>query len=90
MGEDVERLPGALVDRIPHGGAFRWVSSPQYLGELTAWAGFSIMTWGLPGVMIFLISAGNLVPRAFQTHRWYREKFPDYPRERKALIPHVL
>ena len=81
--------PGADY-RIPHGGAFRWVSSPQYLGELTAWAGFSLMTWGLPGVMIFLISAGNLVPRAFQTHRWYREKFPDYPPERKALIPHVV
>jgi 3-oxo-5-alpha-steroid 4-dehydrogenase 1 len=76
--------------RIPYGGAYRWVSSPQYLGELTAWAGFSIMTWGLPGVMIFLISAGNLVPRAFQTHKWYREKFPDYPAERKVIIPYVL
>ena len=76
--------------RIPRGGAFRWVSSPQYLGELTAWAGFALMTWGLPGVMIFLISAGNLVPRAFQTHKWYRDKFPDYPPERKVLIPHVL
>jgi 3-oxo-5-alpha-steroid 4-dehydrogenase 1 len=41
-------------------------------------------------VMIFLISAGNLVPRAFQTHKWYREKFPDYPAERKVIIPHVL
>lgn len=76
--------------RIPHGGAFRWVSSPQYLGELTAWAGFALLTWGLPGVMILLISAGNLIPRALQTHRWYRQRFPDYPRERKALIPGVL
>jgi 3-oxo-5-alpha-steroid 4-dehydrogenase 1 len=76
--------------RIPYGGAYRWVSSPQYLGELTAWAGFALMTWGLPGVMIFLISAGNLVPRAFATHKWYREKFPDYPPERKALIPYVV
>jgi 3-oxo-5-alpha-steroid 4-dehydrogenase 1 len=76
--------------KVPHGGAYRWVSSPQYLGELTAWAGFALMTWGLPGVMIFLISAGNLVPRAFATHKWYREKFTDYPPERKALIPHVL
>ena len=76
--------------KIPFGGAYRWVSSPQYLGELTAWAGFAILTWGLPGVMIFLISAGNLVPRAFQTHRWYRQKFPDYPSDRKVIIPHVL
>jgi 3-oxo-5-alpha-steroid 4-dehydrogenase 1 len=76
--------------KIPYGGAFRWVSSPQYLGELIAWAGFALMTWGLPGVMIFLISAGNLVPRAFATHKWYREKFPDYPQDRKALVPYVV
>jgi 3-oxo-5-alpha-steroid 4-dehydrogenase 1 len=76
--------------RIPFGGGYRFVSSPQYLGELTAWAGFTIMTWGLPGLMIFLISAGNLVPRAFATHKWYREKFPDYPKDRKALIPYVI
>ncbi len=81
---------GATDYKIPYGGGYRFVSSPQYLGELIAWAGFSIMTWGLPGVMIFLISAGNLVPRAFATHQWYREKFPDYPAERKALIPYVL
>jgi 3-oxo-5-alpha-steroid 4-dehydrogenase 1 len=76
--------------RIPYGGAYRWVSSPQYLGELIAWTGFTVMTWGLQGLMILLISAGNLVPRAFQTHKWYREKFPDYPPERKAILPHVL
>ena len=76
--------------KIPYGGAYKWVSSPQYLGELTAWLGLTIMTWGLPGLVIFLISAGNLVPRAFQTQKWYREKFPDYPAERKAIIPYVL
>ncbi len=76
--------------KIPYGGGYRFVSSPQYLGELIAWAGFAIMTWGLPGLMIFLISAGNLVPRAFGTHKWYREKFPDYPADRKALIPYVI
>ncbi|RJF86273.1 3-oxo-5-alpha-steroid 4-dehydrogenase [Oleomonas cavernae] len=76
--------------KIPYGGAFRYVSSPQYLGELTAWAGFALMTWGLPGVMIFLISAGNLVPRAFQSHRWYHERFPGYPSDRKAIIPFII
>lgn len=76
--------------KIPYGFGYRWVSSPQYLGELIAWTGLSIFTWGLPGIVILLISAGNLVPRAFATHRWYKEKFPDYPANRKALIPYVL
>lgn len=82
--------PGATEYRIPYGGGFRFVSSPAYLGELIAWAGFALLTWSLAGVAIFLITAGNLVPRAFATHRWYREKFPDYPADRKALIPGLL
>lgn len=76
--------------KIPYGYGYRFVSSPQYLGELLAWSGLAIFTWGLPGVMILLISAGNLTPRAFATHKWYKEKFADYPNNRKALIPYVI
>jgi len=78
------------VYRIPAGGLYRWVTSPSYLGELIAWAGFACFTWGLPGVFIFGISAANLVPRALSTHRWYRERFDDYPDERRALVPGLL
>jgi 3-oxo-5-alpha-steroid 4-dehydrogenase 1 len=76
--------------RVPQGGLFRWVTSPSYLTELGAWAGFAICTWSLAGVFVFVVSIGNLVPRAFATQRWYRERFADYPRERKALIPYLL
>jgi hypothetical protein len=31
----------------------------------------------------------NLVPRAIATHAWYREKFADYPPERRILVPFV-
>ncbi|WP_306362776.1 3-oxo-5-alpha-steroid 4-dehydrogenase [Nocardia sp. CC227C] len=82
--------PGATEYKIPYGGGFRFVTSPTYLGELIAWTGFAILTWALPGLVILLITVGNLVPRAFATHRWYREKFADYPAERKALIPFVI
>ncbi len=82
--------PGATEYKIPYGGGFRFVTSPAYLGEMIAWAGFALLTWSLAGVIIFLITAGNLVPRAFATHRWYQEKFPDYPPERKALIPGLI
>jgi 3-oxo-5-alpha-steroid 4-dehydrogenase 1 len=81
---------GEKVYRIPRGGLFRWVTNPAYLSELTAWAGLALCTWSLAGVFIFAVSAANLVPRAFATHRWYRERFPDYPPERKALIPYLL
>lgn len=85
-----KKNPGSTEYAIPYGGGFRFVSSPAYLGELIAWAGFALLTWSLAGVAIFLITAGNLVPRAFATHKWYREKFPDYPADRKALIPGVI
>ena len=35
-------------------------------------------------------SLANLAPRAIKTHRWYREQFAEYPRERKALLPFIL
>lgn len=85
--EEVAR--GEKVYRIPQGGLFRWVSSPSYLTELVAWAGFALCTWSLAGVFIFLVSAANLVPRAVATHRWYVDRFADYPKERRVLIPWV-
>jgi 3-oxo-5-alpha-steroid 4-dehydrogenase 1 len=81
---------GVKSYRIPEGGLFRWVTNPSYLTELTAWAGFAICTWSLAGVFVLVVSLGNLVPRAFATQKWYRERFPDYPRERKVLIPYLL
>ena len=86
--EEIER--GDKVYRIPRGGLFRFVTNPSYLTEITAFAGFAIATWSLGATFILLVTIANLVPRAFQTHRWYREKFPDYPPERRALVPFVL
>ncbi|MCV7095378.1 hypothetical protein H7H99_09725, partial [Mycobacterium kubicae] len=84
------RAGGSSEYRIPFGGGFRFVTSPAYLGELIAWSGFALLTWALPGVVILLITAGNLIPRALATHRWYQEKFTDYPTDRKALIPYLI
>jgi 3-oxo-5-alpha-steroid 4-dehydrogenase 1 len=84
-----EVAAGTRVYRIPYGGLFRFVSSPSYFAELVAWAAFAVCTWSLAGLFILLISIANLVPRAASTQKWYRERFPDYPLERKALIPFI-
>jgi len=86
--EEVER--GDKVYRIPKGGLFRFVTNPSYLTEIMGFAGFALATWQLGATFILLITIANLVPRAFQNHRWYQEKFPDYPPERRVLIPFVL
>jgi protein-S-isoprenylcysteine O-methyltransferase Ste14 len=75
---------------VPHGGGFRWVSSPNYLGELIEFGGWALATWSAAGLVLFAVSAANLVPRALRNHRWYRQRFADYPARRKALVPYLL
>jgi 3-oxo-5-alpha-steroid 4-dehydrogenase 1 len=31
-----------------------------------------------------------MVPRAYRAHRWYHKTFPQYPKERKAIVPFVF
>jgi steroid 5-alpha reductase family enzyme len=69
---------------------FRYVSCPNFLGEILEWTGFAIMTWS-PAALAFAVwTLVNLVPRALDHHNWYRSRFEDYPPGRKALIPFVL
>jgi len=75
---------------IPRRGLFRWVSCPNFLGEIIEWAGFAVMTWSPAALAFALWTFFNLVPRALDHHRWYRAKFPDYPEDRKAIIPLIL
>jgi protein-S-isoprenylcysteine O-methyltransferase Ste14 len=75
---------------IPRGGLFRWVSAPNYLGEMMEWVGFAIATWSLAGAAFAVWTIANLLPRAVSNHRWYRSKFADYPPERRALIPWIF
>jgi 3-oxo-5-alpha-steroid 4-dehydrogenase 1 len=84
------RRPGETGYRIPYGGAFRWVSCPNYLGEIVEWIGWALATWTYAGAVFALFTVANLLPRALSHHRWYRERFADYPAERKALVPGVL
>lgn len=83
------RGPGETGYRIPHGGLYRLVSCPNYLGEIIAWSGWAVATWSLPGLAFAVYTAANLAPRAFAHHRWYRDTFADYPPERRALVPFV-
>ena len=75
---------------IPYGGMFRYVSCPNYLGEMMEWGGFALMAWNLPALAFFVWTVSNLLPRALNHHAWYRKMFPDYPGERKAVIPFLL
>jgi 3-oxo-5-alpha-steroid 4-dehydrogenase 1 len=84
------RAPGETGYKIPCGGFFEYVSSANYFGELVEWTGWALATWSLAGLAFAIFTAANLVPRALAHHRWYRAQFPDYPEQRKAIIPYIL
>ena len=86
----VLRKPGETEYKIPVGGLFNYVSSPNYLGEIVEWTGFAIAAWNLAALAFLLWTIANLVPRALAHHRWYKKQFSDYPSDRKALIPFIL
>jgi steroid 5-alpha reductase family enzyme len=84
------RKPGDTGYAIPSGGLFRWVSAPNYLCEIVEWIGWAVATWSMAGLAFAVYTAANLAPRALNHHRWYRERFAEYPSKRKALIPFVF
>ncbi len=75
---------------IPRGGMFRWVSCPNYLGEIVEWLGWALLTWSPAGLAFAVWTMTNLVPRARAHHRWYLARFPDYPTGRRILVPGIF
>ncbi|MYE43446.1 MAG: DUF1295 domain-containing protein, partial [Acidobacteria bacterium] len=49
---------------VPNAGAFRFVSCPNYLGEIVEWTGWAIATWSLAGLSFAVLTFANLAPRA--------------------------
>jgi len=75
---------------LPQGWLFKYISCPHYLGEIIEWTGWAILTWSLPGLAFAVFTFANLFPRAIASHQWYKLNFPEYPKERKAVIPFII
>jgi len=76
--------------QIPYGFLFSKISCPNFFGEIIEWGGFTLLCFSWPAFSFFIWTLCNLIPRALDHHRWYKNKFPDYPEERKAVFPFVL
>jgi 3-oxo-5-alpha-steroid 4-dehydrogenase 1 len=84
------RKNGSPNYSIPFGGLFRFISCPNYFGEILEWLGYALMAWSLPALSFFIWTFANLVPRAMHYQKWYRAQFENYPENRKAIIPFLL
>ncbi len=84
------RGDGETGYKIPRGGMFRLVSNPNYLGEIIEWIGFALVTRSVAAWAFAFFTFCNVFPRAVSNHRWYHEHFPDYPAERKIIVPFIF
>jgi hypothetical protein len=74
--------------KIPRGGMFELVSCANYTGEIIQWSGFAIASnFSLAATAFAVYTFCNIGPRGYNHHKWYLEKFDDYPKSRKAVIP---
>lgn len=84
------RKPGETGYKIPVGFLFNYISCPNLFGEMIEWLGFAIMIGSLAAVSFPIWTVVNLLPRALDHHKWYLQKFADYPKQRKAVLPFIL
>jgi len=84
------RRRGEVGHHLPRGVFFEEISCPNYLGEMLMWIGWAVLTWSKPGLAAATLSIAVLLPRAVSHHLWYRRTFPNYPPNRRAILPFVL
>lgn len=75
---------------IPEFFLFKFISSPNYLGEFIEWIGFALITNTFSSWVFVLSTFSNLFPRSLTHHLWYKRKFENYPKERKAFVPFLI
>ncbi len=76
---------------LPSGFMFEYVTSANYLGELLEWLGFAILTWSISGLVFFIWTFANLVPRANALYNRYKIDFPEEVKRKhlKRVFPFI-
>jgi very-long-chain enoyl-CoA reductase len=75
---------------IPSSGLFDLIVCPHYLFEIVAWAGIFLVSRHLASLLVLVFIIGYLIARSIRTLNWYKERFSNFPTQRKALIPFIL
>ncbi|XP_007434963.1 3-oxo-5-alpha-steroid 4-dehydrogenase 1 [Python bivittatus] len=84
------RKPGETGYKIPRGGMFEYITGANYFGEIVEWCGFALACRTLESKAFAINTLLVLGSRAYTHHQWYLNKFEDYPRSRKIVIPFVF
>ncbi|KYB27881.1 Polyprenol reductase-like Protein [Tribolium castaneum] len=85
---------GAVVTenyKLPEGDLFKYLSSPHCTTEILMY----LCLWVILGYQhswwcVCTLVLSNQLDSIISTHKWYKKKFKNFPKERKALIPFVI
>ncbi|GAB1609597.1 3-oxo-5-alpha-steroid 4-dehydrogenase 1-like [Argonauta hians] len=83
------RGPNETGYKIPQGGMFKYLTSANLFGEILEWGGFALAGLSFPTLAFALNTLCVLVPRCYTHHKFYLEKFEDYPASRKIVLPFI-
>ena len=75
--------------QIPRKWLFEYISCPNHFGEIVEWIGFALVARNPAALSFAIWTFCNLAPRAKNHHEWYKEKFNDYPKKRKVVLPGI-
>lgn len=87
-GSTVRKIP--KPDSCPLNILFNYVSCPNYTYEVGSWIGFTLLTSCLPAALFTFAGFYQMAVWALGKHKNYKKEFPDYPKQRKAIIPFIL
>ncbi len=72
---------------VPNTFLHKYIASPNYFGEIIQWFGFYLATYSPAALAFVFFTCSNLIPRAYKHRQWYRKNFPEYPHNRKIIVP---
>lgn len=87
-GSKVRKIP--VPNSFPLTNLFNFVSCPNYTYEFISWIGFTLMTSCLPAALFAFAGMYQMTVWAIGKHKNYKKEFPNYPKNRKAIIPFVI
>ncbi|CAL8113980.1 unnamed protein product [Orchesella dallaii] len=91
LRKDKNKTVVSMKHQIPRGGLFELISCPNYWGEIIVYFAIALLflfrnyTWNF--ITIWVVANQLIV--GIMNHRWYLSTFPDYPTNRKAVIPFI-
>lgn len=83
------RPAGSKERRIPYGYGFDKLSCPNYFFEAWGWCILCVLSMNWSLWVFNAVGSLQMYFWALKKHKRYLKEFPDYPKDRRAFIPHV-